>query len=172
MDETAKPRRFWKWSLAGCFAAMLWLGAYFGGRNAGYDAGHAQGTDAAHPRALAIGWVEGFRETRDRLADDKLYEEVYSVGDLMHDRLNKRPGEALSDAEVKAVFDQLIREITQTVDPSGWPEFGGTGGASLRGFPTNRTLVVTQTAGNHAEIASYLYSKDDYLAWKKATETR
>ncbi|HEV7279219.1 MAG TPA: DUF1598 domain-containing protein [Pirellulaceae bacterium] len=35
-----------------------------------------------------------------------------------------------------ADFDTLIELITSTVDPESWPEFGGTGAASIRGFPT------------------------------------
>jgi hypothetical protein len=159
-------------SLAGCCAAMLWLGAYFGGRNAGFDTGHIEGIQSARPRAVAIGWVQGFRETKERHSGDKLYEYVFEVEDAMYERLKKQPGEALSPAEINAAFNQLIQEITQTVDPKSWSAFGGTGAAAIYGFPTNRTLVVSQTAGNQAEIASYLYSRDDYLAWKKSTETR
>lgn len=35
-----------------------------------------------------------------------------------------------------ADFDTLIDLITSTIDPESWPEFGGTGSASIRGFPT------------------------------------
>ena len=171
-DETAKPRHVWTWSLAGCCAAMLWLGAYFGGRNAGFDAGHAEGIRAAHPRAIAIGRVQGFRETKERHSGTSMYEEVYLVEDVIYDRLNKQPGQALSKAELNAALGRLVSEIAETVDPESWPALGGTGVARIASFPMNRTLVISQTAAIHSEIASYLGSKEDYLAWKKATETR
>jgi general secretion pathway protein D len=55
-----------------------------------------------------------------------------------------------------ADFDTLIDLITSTIDPESWPEFGGTGSASIRGFPTNLTLVVSQTQENHERIAELL----------------
>lgn len=35
-----------------------------------------------------------------------------------------------------ADFDTLIDLVTSTIDPESWPEFGGTGSASIRGYPT------------------------------------
>lgn len=49
-----------------------------------------------------------------------------------------------------ADFSTLIDLITSTIDPESWPEFGGTGSASIRGFPTG---VYVDAAGALKRIA-------------------
>lgn len=55
---------------------------------------------------------------------------------------------------VIADFDTLIELITTTISPDSWTDNGGTG--SISGFPTNLSLVVSQTQDIHADIADLL----------------
>ena len=53
-----------------------------------------------------------------------------------------------------ADFDTLIELITGTVKPPTWDDVGGPG--SIAGFPTNLSLVVSQTQDVHEEIVDLL----------------
>ena len=53
-----------------------------------------------------------------------------------------------------ADFDSLIDLITSTVKPTSWDEVGGPG--SIHPFPTNLSLVVSQTQEVHEEIVDLL----------------
>ena len=53
-----------------------------------------------------------------------------------------------------ADFDTLIELITSTIAPQTWDEVGGPG--SVEGFPTNLSLVVSQTQEVHEQIADLL----------------
>jgi general secretion pathway protein D len=55
---------------------------------------------------------------------------------------------------VIADFDTLIDLITSTIQPDTWTDNGGQG--SISGFPTNLSLVVSQTQDIHADIADLL----------------
>jgi general secretion pathway protein D len=77
-----------------------------------------------------------------------------SSGDSQGGNWKQAPGG--SGGGSMADFATLIDLITSTIDPESWPEFGGTGSASIRGFPTNLTLVVSQTQENHERIAELL----------------
>ncbi len=57
-------------------------------------------------------------------------------------------GAALAD------FDSLIDLIVTTIQPTTWDEVGGPG--SIREFPTNLSLVISQTQEVHEEIADLL----------------
>jgi general secretion pathway protein D len=54
-----------------------------------------------------------------------------------------------------ADFDSLIDLIVSTVEPDSWAEGGG-GTAEVRPFPTNLSLVISQTQAIHEEIADLL----------------
>jgi general secretion pathway protein D len=54
----------------------------------------------------------------------------------------------------QADFDTLIELITSTIAPQSWDTVGGPG--SIEGFPTNLSLVVSQTQDVHEEIADLL----------------
>jgi general secretion pathway protein D len=54
-----------------------------------------------------------------------------------------------------ADFDSLIELITSTIASDTWAENGG-GEAEIRAFPTNLSLVVSQTQSVHEEIADLL----------------
>ena len=53
-----------------------------------------------------------------------------------------------------ADFDTLIELITTTVEPDTWEDLGGPG--TLQGFPTNLSLVVSQTQEIHEKVADLL----------------
>ena len=54
----------------------------------------------------------------------------------------------------QADFDTLIDLITSTIAPQSWDTVGGPG--SIEGFPTNLSLVVSQTQEVHEQIADLL----------------
>ncbi|MCA9150393.1 MAG: hypothetical protein KDA92_13875, partial [Planctomycetales bacterium] len=54
----------------------------------------------------------------------------------------------------QADFDTLIDLITATIEPDSWDDVGGEG--SIQGFPTNLSLVVSQTQEVHEQIADLL----------------
>jgi general secretion pathway protein D len=54
----------------------------------------------------------------------------------------------------QADFDTLIDLITSTIAPTTWDDVGGEG--SIQGFPTNLSLVVSQTREVHEQIADLL----------------
>ncbi len=54
----------------------------------------------------------------------------------------------------QADFDTLIDLITSTIAPQSWDTVGGPG--SIEGFPTNLSLVVSQTQDVHEQIADLL----------------
>jgi general secretion pathway protein D len=53
-----------------------------------------------------------------------------------------------------ADFDTLINLITTTIRPESWEAIGGPG--SIEGFPTNLSLVISQTQEVHEQIADLL----------------
>jgi general secretion pathway protein D len=55
-----------------------------------------------------------------------------------------------------ADFDSLIDLITSTVNPDSWKEGGGTGEGTIAPFPTNLSIVVSQTEEVHKDIADLL----------------
>jgi general secretion pathway protein D len=55
---------------------------------------------------------------------------------------------------VIADFDSLIDLITTTISPQSWDAVGGPG--TVEGFPTNLSLVVSQTQDVHEQIADLL----------------
>ena len=54
----------------------------------------------------------------------------------------------------QADFDTLIDLITATIAPQSWDAVGGPG--SIEGFPTNLSLVISQTQDVHEQIADLL----------------
>lgn len=87
-----------------------------------------------------------------RKRSPELYNKVYNVAELVIPRPSFPPG----DAQDKAVadFDTLIELITSTIATDTWDESGGAG--TIQSFPTNLSLVVSQTTEVHAQIADLL----------------
>jgi general secretion pathway protein D len=109
-----------------------------GERGGGY-----RGAAGANDDVLAnqvAGGVPGFGPTRGSLAPTTV-------------PIGNGPGGLGGGAA--ADFDSLIDLITATVEPETWAEQGG-GTAEVRAFPTNLSLVISQTQAVHQEIADLL----------------
>ena len=89
-------------------------------------------------------------------------------GDVLAQQFNAAPGGMSSSntvpigagpggmgAGANADFDSLIDLIVSTVSTDTWAENGG-GQAEIRPFPTNLSLVISQTQAVHEEIADLL----------------
>ncbi|HEX3598494.1 MAG TPA: hypothetical protein VHU84_00045, partial [Lacipirellulaceae bacterium] len=89
-------------------------------------------------------------------------------GDVLAQQFNAAPTNGMSPSTVpigagpggmgagaNADFDSLIDLIVSTVSTDTWAENGG-GQAEIRPFPTNLSLVISQTQAVHEEIADLL----------------
>lgn len=75
---------------------------------------------------------------------DKMVQHTYPVADLV-----------ASDSAERAHLDELIKTITQVVEPKSWQEHGGRG--TIDYFPPLGTeLIVLQTAEVHERLNTYL----------------
>jgi hypothetical protein len=101
--------------------------------------------------ACVAGYLSGFRlgadEKRTQARKQAFYSAVYDVGDLVSLDPNATVG--ASD------FDELIELIISTVASETWVENGGPE-AEIRPFPTNKSLVVSNTGAVHEQIADLL----------------
>jgi hypothetical protein len=79
-------------------------------------------------------------------AETKLATVIYPVGDLVQYR--DPSGGTMSD------FDSLIELINSTIAPEAWSSVGGPG--SVEAFPTNLSLVISQTQEVHRQVAGLL----------------
>jgi beta-lactamase regulating signal transducer with metallopeptidase domain len=102
-------------------------------------------------------------KVKPRLAtanEPKMHTRVYSVGGLIKppERVVIQAGyqepSAPAPAEVSVDFDPLTELITATVAPETWEDMGGWG--SIKPFPGNLSLVVSQTQEVHDQIADLL----------------
>jgi general secretion pathway protein D len=75
-----------------------------------------------------------------------------SPGTRMSQPLGNGPGGL--GGGVIADFDTLIELVTSTISPDSWLDNGGKG--TISGFPTNLSLVVSQTQDIHQDIADLL----------------
>jgi hypothetical protein len=95
--------------------------------------------------------------TKDE-ANQRLTTVVYDVRDLLeHDR---RERSQLGDDTPGFDYDTLIENITATVGPTTWDEVGGPGSIG----PLYGTLVISQTAAIHEEIAQLLKAIRDVVS--------
>ncbi len=76
---------------------------------------------------------------------------VYGVSDLLIASDSKAAGES----EAVADFEPLIRQIRASVVPETWSD-DGSGGGTIRGFQSTRSLVVRQSSAGHAALADFL----------------
>lgn len=96
------------------------------------------------------GLEAGKREMwRNRNGVGKQYTAVYYVADLA--TVSKQPNSVVVD------FDDLIEDIETGVFPRTWESAGGS--ASIAGFPTNLSLVVSHDKDGHEEVARFLAAK-------------
>ena len=79
-----------------------------------------------------------------------VFQKTYYVADLVQSSAGK-------SSVAMANFGPLITSITTQVAPTTWTANGGTG--ALESFPTNLSLVISQTDDVHKDIAKYLKEK-------------
>lgn len=111
-------------------------GAFAASGSAPMTLASAQGPTAINP--LALGQMGGSG----------------SFGGGRPDQVMSGPG-SLGGAAA-ADFDSLIDLITSTVHPDSWKEGGGTGEGTIAPFPTNLSIVVSQTEEVHKDIGDLL----------------
>ncbi|MCH7727370.1 MAG: hypothetical protein IH991_12950, partial [Planctomycetes bacterium] len=100
--------------------------------------------------------------TSQEWLNNDVYAAVYHVADLVIPIPNQpivlsTKGPLIVATQPKQAepdFDSLIQLITATIDAESWEEVGGPG--SIAEFPTNLSLVVSQTKGVHKQIADLL----------------
>jgi general secretion pathway protein D len=111
----------------------------------------------------------GFASTSPTvLVNDRNQKAAGPNGDVLAQQFNAAPTNGMSPSTVpigsgpggmgagaNADFDSLIDLITSTVSTDTWAENGG-GQAEIRPFPTNLSLVISQTQAVHEEIADLL----------------
>jgi hypothetical protein len=114
-----------------CALAML-IAVVTVGYNRGYDAGYV----SAEPPPTSTA----------------LLQIVYPVGDLVTPVMTP-PEEGSTPAAVD--FDRLIDLIVATVEHDSWME-SGTGEGEIQPFPTNLSLVISQTQRVHEQVADLL----------------
>src|SRR6201995_1848882 len=119
--------------------------------------------------AASNGGRPGFASTGPTvLVNDRNKKQVGPNGDVLAQQFNASPTGGMSPSSVpigagpggmgagaNADFDSLIDLIPSTVSTDTWAENGG-GQAEIRPFPTNLSLVISQTQAVHEEIADLL----------------
>jgi hypothetical protein len=99
----------------------------------------------------------------NRNAVGSMYVATYYVADLVCPSTAPpavdKPGSVnvLGQTGVIADFDSLTDEIEATVFPRTWTSAGGS--ASVSGFPTNLSIVVSHDKDGHEEVARFLAAK-------------
>lgn len=95
------------------------------------------------------GYFGGYRIGFDRGTYDRsqLYVVSYPVNDLVVN--------PVTQAATSADFDSLIDLIVTGISPQDWME-NGSGSGEIQPFPSNLSLIVSQTKENHKAIAKLL----------------
>lgn len=105
--------------------------------------------------ALAtLGYREGYRrgyepEELIQLPPSTLLVKTYPVADLV------TPVEGHPSRNLPLDFDPLVDLIVSTVEHESWME-NGAGDGEIQPFPTNQTLVISQTQRVHEQISDLL----------------
>lgn len=114
-------------------------------------------------------WVEfvvraAGEEIDEADAASRAYPVVYSVAGLVRVDSRLKPGK-----RPELDFAPLIKKIEAKVSPDSWASAGGEG--KIQSFARNASLVVTQTAAVHEQLAAYLQQLlDDEDAIQTALE--
>ncbi|MBI2823912.1 MAG: hypothetical protein HYX69_04370 [Planctomycetia bacterium] len=116
-------------------------------RHDAVEAGGALGPAPAFAAPDAARDATSKRDKKRRLGGDRdlPYTVTYAAFDLVAVR---RSTEAAGDATPN--FAPLVKLITSTVRPDSWTETGGS--CTVRPFPKNLSLVITQTGEGHKQI--------------------
>ncbi len=119
-------KRLARFSIATLLFAMLCVAGYFGGYRSGFDSGKA-----------------------DRQAGAFVVRS-YPIADLITLDDDKDPATTKTKG-----MDQVIDLIIATVSHDSWME-NGTGEGEIQPFPTNASLVISQTQRVHMQVAALL----------------
>lgn len=103
--------------------------------------------EAKRPQHAAVSPQNDVLHVTGEEAETPLVTQVYAVADLVVPL--PQP-----DAKPRPDFEPLIKLITESVAPESWNDKGGTG--SLAPFESNLSLVISQTADVHEQIADLL----------------
>lgn len=129
--------------------------------HAGYESGMAGALHAAinaqarpagpNGQYSAVPAVPGMQ-----MPNGNLYQMANSNGSMSPGNLSGPPGFGPGGAggAAQADFDTLIDLVVATIAPDTWDDVGGEG--SIQGFPTNLSLVVSNTQDVHEQIADLL----------------
>jgi hypothetical protein len=128
MPPRVSLKRLLRFSIATLLFLMLCVAGYFGGYRRGFDSGKEE------RRAITVTI------------------RTYPVADLISPQ---DPAAAPNDANKVKAFDQLIDLIVSTVDRDTWME-NGTGQGEIQPFPSNNSLVISQTNRVHEQVALLL----------------
>ncbi len=93
------------------------------------------------------GWRWGALQRQQEILDATFTTQVYQVGDLVTPLSGK--------TAAVASLDPLVELIVSTVVSESWME-NGTGNGEIQPFPTNLSIVVSNTGKAHDEIAELL----------------
>jgi hypothetical protein len=99
--------------------------------------------------------------TNEEGAHGKLTVKAYSVADLMQMKLGPKEGQSI-DAK------QLIRLITNKIEPRRWTENGGRG--TIDFYPLTTSLVVNQTPDVQEQLESLLTALRQLQEWQQEEE--
>jgi hypothetical protein len=98
------------------------------------------------------GYDAGYASAEPPPSSTARYQVVYPVGDLVTPVMTP-PEEGSAPAAVD--FDRLIDLIVATIEHESWME-SGTGEGEIQPFPTNLSLVISQTQRVHGQVAELL----------------
>ena len=130
MEDTKKQRprrRFFRFSLLTLMLATTCVAGYFSG------------------------WHWGTQERQQEIADATVFTKIYQVGDLVTP-ITPNPGKT---GAASADFDPLVELIVSTIEHDSWME-NGTGNGQIQPFPSNLSLVVSNTGKTHDGITELL----------------
>ena len=102
--------------------------------------------------------ADGMLKVTSEALSDQFYVVTYKASDLL--RLMQPDSDASPEpygktaAPTQEDYDKLLEFIVQTIAPDSWDQAGGSG--VIKPFPTNGSLVVSQTREIHEQIAELL----------------
>jgi hypothetical protein len=136
MKSRTSLKKWTRFSVLTLLLAMLFVGGMLAGYRVGFERGYSAG-EFQRQREMPVA-------------------KVYDVADLVLPSPDASPD--LAD------YSSLIDLITSTIAPESWNSVGGSG--SCEAFPTNLSLVVSQTPHVHEQVAALL----ETLRWRSASK--
>jgi hypothetical protein len=158
-----------KVSLFAFLLLLLAVGAFLGGRRAGYDNGYRAGTANVRDAEFEAGKGEGYWSLRADYSPLGLWEEAYSAGPLIAARLKIASAEP-SNERARVELDALLNEVVSRFAPKPNDSPETNLAFSIRAFPTNYALVVSTDGRRRAQIREYLASELEAIEKQMAAE--